>query len=73
MKFYKYFNYILSHHESTKSMQTPLHIAIMRNKVEIIRLLLSHQKIDKNVTNDIFKFFRKIKFHLYLNGLYTNN
>lgn len=54
-------------------MQTPLHIAIMRNKVEIIRLLLSHQKIDKNVTNDIFKFFRKIKFHLYLNGLYTNN
>lgn len=54
-------------------MQTALHIAIMRYKIEIIKLLLSHQKIDKNVTNEIFKFFRKIKFHLYLNGLYANN
>lgn len=39
------------------SNMTPLHIAVMHGKMNIIKLLLSHKNIDINAKDDILYYF----------------
>lgn len=39
------------------SNMTPLHIAVMHGKIDIIKLLLSHKNIDINAKDDVLYYF----------------
>lgn len=46
---------------------TPLHIAVKKGNLPLIRLLLSNKEIDLNAQDGIFIFAFLMKFQLYLN------
>ena len=46
--------------------KTPMHLAVLKNNVDMVNLLLQRKDIDLNAVDEIFYFESVIEFHFFV-------